>query len=76
MVFSGVLVIYKSISYMKKRSISESIESPAPFAEFYRFINVPIFYLRRFFRLWPSIVIGILFYPPSPLFFLPVHPFP
>jgi hypothetical protein len=55
-VFSGMFTVYYAISYMKKVSgVKMDVYHP-----FERFINVPLYIIRRLVRIWPSLIIGML----------------
>ena len=51
--FSAILMIFHTLSYMTKRPVTSDMVN-----EYYRFINIPIYLTRRFVRLWPSLIVG------------------
>lgn len=52
--FSALLVTYHCLSKMKKRPIT----SDAIGNDYYSFVNVPLYIIRRLVRIWPSLIIG------------------
>jgi len=57
-IFSGLFACYYALMLMKHRS-SSHVES---FRSFERFINVPLYLLRRLVRIWPSLIIAVFWY--------------
>lgn len=55
--FSGLLITFKSLQWMKLRPIRSAVATEV-LSEYYQFINVPVCVVRRFVRLWPSLIIG------------------